>query len=202
MQEPTKRILTDDLHNANIASSQPPSSTPDDLLQRLRNAGPRVRKSVTEGYRTTPSSFSKAQSTGSIFQSMNDTMRDVYANSPDPGLRCNTTRKRTRSSSEIMAETIPEAYDISIDPPSSSATCPPPDTAGITTPRKVKSLRAPSRALLETRSLPVGAFAFAGSTQSSSFIPTTDIADEDDWSYGNSFQTSQPAFEPMTLDSD
>lgn len=138
---------------------------------------------------------------------MNDTMRDVYANSPDPESRCNAKRKRTRSFSENMPEVMPEAYDISVDSPSSSAARLPPDASDITAPRKIKSLRAPSRAFLETRSLPVGAFAFAGSTQSSSFTPTTDTADEDtadedDWSYENSFQTSHPAFEPMILDSD
>ena len=56
---------------------------------------------VTEGYRTPPS-FSKARSTGTIFQSMNDTMREVYSNVPTKADATDnlTSRKRSRSVAE------------------------------------------------------------------------------------------------------
>ncbi|KAF9476459.1 hypothetical protein BDN70DRAFT_935026 [Pholiota conissans] len=200
MQEPAKRVLTDDLHNAHIASDQPPSSSdlPDELLQRLRSAGSRVRKSVTEGYRTTPSSFSRAQSTGAIFSSMNDTMRDIYANPQNTTSHASAARKRTLSFSEVAEPgTMAEGAEISIDDAPSTES---PAADANPMPRKIRPLRAPSRAFLQTQSLPVGALTFAGSTKPSAITASTEPVAEEDWSFENSFQPSQPAFEPMVFD--
>lgn len=149
---------------------------------------------VMEGYRTTPSSFSKAQSTGSIFRSMNDTLRDVYANLPGE-TRDVVTRKRARSASVGETEAIPEELEISVDPPPSlSATSSLPEE-NISN-RKIKSLRASSRSYLQTRSLPAGTFAFAGEPAAEPSLPSTA---EDDWSQESCFQPSQLSFEPMVF---
>ncbi|KAH7929433.1 hypothetical protein BV22DRAFT_1125704 [Leucogyrophana mollusca] len=53
---PTKRILTDNDHATRLASDVPRSDAlPDDLAASLRNIGRRVRKNVSDGYRTQPS---------------------------------------------------------------------------------------------------------------------------------------------------
>lgn len=150
---------------------------------------------VMEGYRTTPSSFSKAQSTGSIFRSMNDTLRDVYANSSG-GISNVVTRKRARSASVGEPEAITEEFEISVDaPPSQSATSSPLEE-NISN-RKIKSLRASSRSYLQTRSLPTGTFAFAGAPITQPSLPATA---EDDWSQESCFEPTQLSFEPMVFD--
>ncbi|KJA24665.1 hypothetical protein HYPSUDRAFT_483210, partial [Hypholoma sublateritium FD-334 SS-4] len=197
MAESAKRLLTDDIHDARVRADQwaAASDTPDELTQRLRNAGSRVRKSVMEGYRTTPSSFSKAQSTGSIFRSMNDTLRDVYANSSGE-ISNAMTRKRARSASVGEPEAITEESEISADAlPSQSATSSPLEE-GISN-RKIKSLRASSRSYLQTRSLPTGAFAFAGASITQ---PSLLAMAEDDWSQESCFEPTQLSFEPMAFD--
>ncbi|KAF8974765.1 hypothetical protein BDZ97DRAFT_48220 [Flammula alnicola] len=166
METSNKRALTEDLHESLVAADKSAlsSGTPDDLVQRLRSAASRVRKNVTEGYRTTPSSFSKAQSTGSIFRSMNDTMQVVHRNFSSSSLNQGTSRKRARSVTEgDQQDSISEDCEMQMDNQVESTGTPPPrDIPVFIASRKIKPLRSSRRTFLEARSLPNGSLSFKG----------------------------------------
>ncbi|PPQ77745.1 hypothetical protein CVT25_011180 [Psilocybe cyanescens] len=193
---PNKRALTDEVRDANAASDKfsrsSSSGTPEDLVQRLRNAGARGRKSVLEGYKTSPSTFSKAQSTGSIFRSMNETLQEVYSSRDASANLTNnnqTSRKRARSVSDHDEQTpILEGSEMQAAFEHSA------------TSRPIKPLRTSQRSLHTTRSLPAGEFAFGGHGQSSK-IPhfRQTVNEEEDWSQETTFQSSEQHFEPMVL---
>ena len=140
---------------------------------------------VTEGYNTPPSSFSKAQSTGSIFRSMNDTIRDVYSNfSVDNTNNSATQKKRSRSLSPLipvadMSSDDNDISDLSLVEP---------------TKRPIKPLRRPRHSLLETRSLPNGPLLFGASDRTSATIE-----EEEDWSNEKVDEDFEQPFEPTFL---
>ena len=142
-----------------------------------------------EGYNTPPSSFAKAQSTGSIFRSMNDTFQDVYSNMPVDNVAKGTTKKRSRSLSPL----IPPDEGMSLDDNDTSI----PLVEAIKPSRPMKPLRKPRRSLLETRSLPNGQLLFGNSDHT---VATKTINEEDDWSNAkpDDDDIDQP-FEPMVL---
>ena len=159
-----------------------------------------TRPDVMEGYQTAPSGFSKAQSTGSIFRSMNDTMRDVYTK---PLSSNNNQQDKSRKRSRSMEPENPDDNrdcDMTIDehqPAVTDASSKP----GSTFSRQIRPLRNTSRrTLLETRSLPANSFSFAESSSS----PVNKLEtpqEEDDWSQeleNSSLSVEQP-FEPMVL---
>ncbi|KAH9482636.1 hypothetical protein JR316_0004736 [Psilocybe cubensis] len=193
---PSKRVLTDEIRDASQVSDNfarsASSGTPEDLIQRLRNAGARGRKSVLEGYKTTPSTFSKAQSTGSIFTSMNDTLHKIYSNRDSlPSLPSNdqVSRKRARSVME---------HDVEIATPEGSEAYP--AFGQPVTFRPVKSLPNSRRSLHTTHSLPTSSFTLGGNGQTSqtqSFPQSSN--EEEDWSQDTTFQSSEQKFEPMVL---
>ncbi|KAF4619630.1 hypothetical protein D9613_005090 [Agrocybe pediades] len=192
-----KRLLTEESRqsssNADNFLRSSPFATSEDIVQQLRNNAARVRKSVQEGYRTTPSAFSRAQTMGSIFTPMNATLQDVYQNTNARAQQLDTsdsTRKRSRSvtrdDSPLFAES--SAMDGVED---QSATGP--------ATRPVKPLK-PSRRMLETRSLPANAFSFGTPSQPSFVVPAT-TTEEDDWSeLDPSGQTN--SFEPIVFDAE
>jgi hypothetical protein len=140
-----------------------------------------------EGYKTPPSSFAKAQSTGSIFRSMNDTFQDVYSNMPVGNVDKATTKKRSRSLSPLIS---PDE-GISLDDNDISLV----EAEKLS--RPTKPLRRPRRSLLETRSLPNGPLLFGNSDYTLNHVTTKPI-NEDDWSNTKPDDDDQP-FEPMVL---
>ncbi|KAF5331519.1 hypothetical protein D9611_007681 [Ephemerocybe angulata] len=81
MDGPTKRFLTEeDRGAADALDASSHSSIPSDIALQLRNVGSRVRRSVSQGYITTPHSFTKHNSTGALWRSESDTLRDVFSN--------------------------------------------------------------------------------------------------------------------------
>lgn len=145
-----------------------------------------------EGYNTPPSSFAKAQSTGSIFRSMNDTFQDVYSNMPVNNADKATTKKRSRSLSPL----IPADEGMSLDDNDTSDIS---LVEAVKLSRPMKPLRRPRHSLLETCSLPNGPLLFGNSDHTLNHVTTKPI-NEDDWSNPkpDDDDFDQP-FEPMVL---
>ncbi|KAF5364289.1 hypothetical protein D9756_000637 [Leucocoprinus leucothites] len=203
MSDSLKRTLTDD----NQASSMQSESfnrtyTSPELIAQLRSVGPRVRKSVTEGYSTPPTSraFTKAQSTTTIFSSAKDINRDVFGSSsnlstgPDPA---NPHKKRSRSADRGSDTELDQ--DIDHDMQLSDNAVPDSQLSQNRTGRVIKPLRK-HRGMMETRSLPVEAFRFSHQPVNSvtTMAPAAEEA-EDDWS--QTVNTSnQSTFTPVVFD--
>ncbi|KAF8897521.1 hypothetical protein BD779DRAFT_1667491 [Infundibulicybe gibba] len=76
-----------------------------DILLQLQNVGPRVRKSVTEGYAFLPPSQHRSPamrsvSMGTIFRSANDTLHEVFFTSTPPTTSAASVRKRSHEDPE------------------------------------------------------------------------------------------------------
>lgn len=138
-----------------------------------------------EGYNTPPSSFAKAQSTGSIFRSMNDTFQDVYSSMPVDSVDKVTTKKRSRSLSPDEGMSLDD-NDISL-------------VEAVKPPRPMKPLRRPRHSLKETRSLPNAPFLFGNSDHTLNHVTTKPINEEDDWSNPKPDDDDDEPFEPMVL---
>ena len=147
-----------------------------------------------EGYNTPPSSFAKAQSTGSIFRSMNDTFQDVYSNMPVDNVDKATTKKRSRSLSPLAL--IPPDEGMPLDDNDTSDIS---LVEAVKLPRPMKPLRRPRHSPLETRSLPNGPLLFGNSDHTSNHIMTKPINEEDDWSNPKPDDDFDQPFEPMVL---
>lgn len=141
-----------------------------------------------KGYNTTPSSFAKAQSTNSIFRSMNDTLRDVYSGMPVDNTNKSITRKRSRSASPLT----PPDPNMVLDDNEISLTEP------IQLSRPIRPLRTSRHSLLETRSLPNGPLLF-GNSDHTPDIMTKTIDEEDDWSNRKADEDFEKPFEPMVM---
>ncbi|OCH92885.1 hypothetical protein OBBRIDRAFT_790743 [Obba rivulosa] len=194
-----KRCVTDELYDSQHAANNSTTTGLDpDLLARLRNAGSRVRKSVTEGYRGSGPSSATSSSlqtrlpfTQSLsFSSSNDILRNVY----DSGsiTSAPSDKKRKHDILDDFADPLDEDDDMHIDPPSTSLGDTPFHTDSLI-PRPMKSLRTTARRANKTQSLPVGMLDFGhvrtipvDSGESLSAQPM-----EDDWSAG-SFAASTP----------
>lgn len=144
-----------------------------------------------EGYISPPSSFAKAQSTGSIFRSMNDTFQDVYSNIPVGNVDKASTKKRSRSVSPLIAPDEGVSLD---DKDMSDISL----VEAVKLSRPMKPLRRPRHFLLETRSLPNGPLLFGNSDHTLTHVTTKPINEEDDWSNTKPDDDDQP-FEPMVL---
>ncbi|KAF9462634.1 hypothetical protein BDZ94DRAFT_714790 [Collybia nuda] len=193
-----KRVLTDGAHDAIIASSSlsPPSSTPSDVAASLRSIGSRVRKSVTEGYITPNSSYTKAYSTGAVFRSANDTLRDIFPSSPvAPTPPSKLKRTYTQSEGydsdggvddgdQEMHLTIPNFVQTSTDTKAFN--------------RSIKALRKPKRTMLTTRSLPGGLLGFGKNLGTSVTGGSLNGLEEEDWSTSEISSVQLP-LEPMIL---
>ncbi|GLB33796.1 hypothetical protein LshimejAT787_0106800 [Lyophyllum shimeji] len=186
-----KRVLTDEERQSLVASSTAPESTPDDLAARLRSVGSRVRKHVMEGYTSPPPSFTKSNSTPTIFCSAHDTLREVYAPSNASSARVASERKRARPQGDqgydsdggidedrdaemglVNQESDEDGVSIIVGPDAKSLG------------RPIKALRKPRRAMLATRSLPATSFAFGNNRPNNESTMNT-VKEEEDWSAGN-----------------
>jgi len=172
----------------------------DELTARLQNIGARVRKSVTEGYLNASAPTSPCASPtkpkaappseARIFQSANDTLREVYSAIPLGGYRPpqSSPNKRERARSKEPDDRSPENSDAEMQISESEA-------AENTLPtfaefdarpgeaRPVKPLKRSGRQFAETRSLPARSFRFSSDMQSMDRLPdlVTKSIDED-WS--------------------
>ncbi|KAF5388242.1 hypothetical protein D9615_000403 [Tricholomella constricta] len=214
MSSSFKRVLTDEAREYLVASSTAPQrqvnhhdddqtfssqplclcSTPDDLAARLRSVGSRVRKNVAEGYTSAPPSFIKSNSTGTIFRSAHDTLREVYcppAPNSTPVVSPRKTNKRNRPQNDQGYDSdggVDEDRDAEkgmFDQDS--------DEDGIDIilgseakklARPMKALRKPRRAMLATRSLPAGEFT-VGDNRFNNDATMKRVEEEEDWSSGN-----------------
>ncbi|KDR83755.1 hypothetical protein GALMADRAFT_236111 [Galerina marginata CBS 339.88] len=208
MDAPNKRVLTDEVREAVLSSDQfsrsSSSGTPEDLVQRLRSVGARGRKSVLEGYKTAPSSFTKSQSTGTvIFKSMKDTLQEVYASgnaSVAPAIGNDISRKRSLSiSDQGGCDTVPQDCDMIPEDNELGGELSSRVIANPIISRPMKPLRTSRRSLFETQSLPSGSFAFGVSGQNLAAQSTAGINNEEDWSEEATLQSSDQPFEPMVL---
>ena len=147
---------------------------------------------VTEGYNTPPSSFSKAQSTGSIFRSMNDTFQDVYSNMSVGNVYKATTKKRSRS----LSPSIPPDESMALDDNDTNDMLV--EAVKLSRPIKPLRVRRPRHSLLETRSLPNGPLLFGNSDHTLNHVTTRPINEEDDWSNIKADDDDE-SFEPMVL---
>ncbi|TRM67550.1 hypothetical protein BD626DRAFT_479132 [Schizophyllum amplum] len=101
-EAPAKRPLTIAGFSSNAASNiPPPTGTSADVAEALRNLGSRVRKNVTEGYKSAPSP-NMSPSKGDIFRSANDAMREALHSPSKAGEL--SPRKRDRAKSGKMSD--------------------------------------------------------------------------------------------------
>ncbi|KAF8076372.1 hypothetical protein FPV67DRAFT_1664653 [Lyophyllum atratum] len=212
MSSTFKRVLTEEARESLTDHNLCPSSTPDDLAARLRSVGSRVRKNVTEGYASTPPSFMKSKSTGTIFRSAHDTLREVYDPLAPNCASVASHKKRGRSQGDqgydsdggvdedrdtemgsVNQESDEEGVSIIVGPDAKSLG------------RPMKALRKPRRAMLATRSLPSTSFAFGADKLDHNL--SMNRVEEEDWSAGNfsardseaSTEDQSSLFEPMIL---
>ncbi|KAF8165357.1 hypothetical protein B0H34DRAFT_793754 [Crassisporium funariophilum] len=199
MAAQNKRELTDDVREALVASDEAllSTGTPIDVLYRLRNVGSRVRKSVTEGYISPPSTFARAHTTGSIFCSMNDTLRDVYSNAPVQQMNEPPKRKRARSINDTEPPSLAQDT-MQSDTQISDNIAYPVATENLRVSRPTKPLRNSQRSMLQTRSLPNGSLSFGSTSRDLAIVKPT-VQEEDDWSVEASNEPSAQPFEPMVF---
>jgi hypothetical protein len=154
---------------------------------------------VTEGYITPPSSrtFTKAQSTTTIFSSAKDINRDLFGSSrPTPARSVVPHANKKRSRSEDRgSDTEPDIALADNQPSDENGSQP----LGIKTNRSTKPLRK-QRGMRDTQSLPPGAFHFSRqSLNAETTLAPADEADED-WSIQQSYNSNYIAFEPAVFD--
>ncbi|KAF9009079.1 hypothetical protein BDQ17DRAFT_1323552 [Cyathus striatus] len=186
----TVRILTEEARAASVASASSSSSTsiPDDLAAQLRNIGSRVRKNVLEGYTTAPTrgAFAKAHTTGRLFVSAKDALREVYPQGrssrsyqPSPSSK---NKKRTLSLSLLAPLKSKRKRSVR--------------GSGDTADRPMKPLRKPRQTVMATRSLPAESSRFSTSSGNMD-ASMRNSADEEDWSLPAA--EGETAFAPMML---
>lgn len=177
-------------------------------LERNRRVMTRLYVDVTEGYQTgTHPSYTlpqKSISSGAIFRSANDTLRDVYSAQPLTNGSLISRRKRPLSQSEStldhLGDTEDEESKMLLDTQRPEGEEEPANyrdqMCKRTDLRQVKPLRRPRRGLTGTQSLPGDIFAFTH-PQSKGDAVLAQQETEDDWSMDAS--SEQPSFSPMTL---
>lgn len=145
-----------------------------------------------------PSLFTKSKSTGLIFRSANDTLRDVYTSvqvfpeSSAPAL------KRSRPSSD-HEEDNDNDNDQMITRLDQGIADQMPIFLDLEPHRNIKPLRKSRKLITETRSLPNGSFSFFDHPNED---PAMLTKSEDDWSEPSLVQTlnsGETPFEPMVL---
>ncbi|KAG6850040.1 hypothetical protein H0H93_002049 [Arthromyces matolae] len=183
-----KRVLTDELRESLSASNVVPSQSThdDDLAAQLRSIGARVRKNVTEGYRSPPSSFSRSQSTGSIFQSAQDSLAQAKQSCASTNSMPASRNKRShplgesdRGCESDGAADEDNVLDMDIVDTASPGT---PSIYSADSTRPIKPLRR--KGMLQTRSLPSNIFALGESHRINDPGMNT-VKEEDDWSIGD-----------------
>ncbi|KAG6861605.1 hypothetical protein C0995_014512 [Termitomyces sp. Mi166 len=154
-----KRVLTDELRDSLAASN------------------------VTEGYISVPPSFSKSNSTGTIFQSARDSLREAQSLQLTVVNRSANKRSRTQGEPGYDSDgAIDEDRDAEMDLVNPEGGRPPVDLE--VSSRPMKALRKPRKSMLQTRSLPNHSFALGGPKLTNGII-TNKVEEEEDWSTGD-----------------
>ncbi|KAG6919441.1 hypothetical protein DXG01_006324 [Tephrocybe rancida] len=173
-----KRVLTDELRDSLAASIL-------SMMTSLPVFG------VTEGYMTVPPSFSKSNSTGTIFQSARDTLREAQGLHLAVHSTDASQRKRSRPQDDQGYDSdgaVDEDMERQMELADQQF-----ERGPETSRRPTKALRKPRRAMLQTRSLPGTAFALGNSKHANDVIMNK-VEEEDDWSAGN---FAPQGFEPI-----
>ncbi|EDR12849.1 uncharacterized protein LACBIDRAFT_323622 [Laccaria bicolor S238N-H82] len=205
MALPTKRILTLEAHAAFAASDAPPPSTPTDLAAQLRTLGARIRSNVAQGY-TTPVSnraFVKANSTGIIFRSANDTLRDVYSDFERECHPSTSQNKRAHSDTDSVDEmsAVGEQLSMDLDDRENNDAVSTLSTGGETSLRPKKPLRQSRSLISRTTSLP-GSLMILNSRDQTALLtldPAQEEEEEEDWTVPTISCPLDQKFEPMLL---
>lgn len=164
---------------------------------QFRELTPINASGVSQGYRTTPSeasiNFRKAQSTGYIFRSANDAIRDAKREAAAAkDLHLEPVKKRSRSADRDGDESM---RDNSAHGGQESTTSATPQTLAT---RAIRPLRTSSqRALLQTRSMPVGAFGFSLPKSAQAPSKAEPVQEEEDWSEETTFAPVEQPFQPV-----
>ena len=138
-----------------------------------------------------------------IFQSANDTLRNVYASLPLGGYRAPQALNKRAWSEEPNDNTNQGCGDIEMHASDSGAGGSSlPSFAGSDTthgkPRLVKPLKKPGRRLVQTQSLPVGALQFSNDLEPGGWLPDLATkASDDDWSDDPYFDTTMKPIHDM-----
>ncbi|TEB30256.1 hypothetical protein FA13DRAFT_1734093 [Coprinellus micaceus] len=192
MDSPTKRMLTvEGKEPSSFDGDSVDHSIPADLTLQLRNLGPRVRRSVSQGYVVTPHSFTKAHSTNTIFRSERDTLRDVFASSTSgPAPTIPVANKRGRSMAEEAENEEVDSDEATFNNHSTRLAM---DLEGAEH-RPVKPLRR-NRKTMSDSVLAFGGHGAARPPQ----MPTAVEAEEEDWSAMMQTEESSSAtpFQPL-----
>lgn len=172
------------------------------LAITLRNLGSRVRHSkaalgplvyiynktrsgVSQGYRTPPSSFVKAQSTGTIFRSMNDTLRHVQTDLPITSAQhSDPSKKRSHSAESDEPDREQELHCSDQPSPYMQTTF----AARPIRPLRSSKTRAPS--------LPTGLLSVATPPH---MTETKEVHEEEDWSLNMTPESADQQFDAMEL---
>ncbi|EKM80296.1 hypothetical protein AGABI1DRAFT_113494 [Agaricus bisporus var. burnettii JB137-S8] len=175
------------------------NETSPDLNAQLRSTAARIRKSVTEGYITPPSSrsFTKAQSTTTIFASAKDINRDLFGPSrPIPARSAVPDAKKKRSrSADRGSDAEPDSVLTDVQHSDEYSA----QLVDSKTIRATKPLRR-QRGMRPTQSLPVGALHFSHQSLDTEITMTpADEVDEEDWSVQQSHSSNHTAFEPAVF---
>lgn len=150
------------------------------------------RTDVSQGYRGPPTDFVKAQSTGTIFRSMNDTIRHAHSNLSTPyGQNRDSSKKRSRSVESDEQDGGQEAESGCLAHSSSNLHA----TTAAT--RPTKPLRFSKSKFVRPPSLPTGSSSFADPRH---MTETKEVAEEEDWSLNMSSEATEQRFEAMEVD--
>lgn len=143
---------------------------------------------MTEGYTTHNPSYhdTKAYSTGNIFRSANDTLRDIFPSGLSVTALPPSELKRTHTQSEQEYDSDGGAVDD--DDTEMHPIVPKYDSTFMGFNRPIKALRKPRRMMLTTRSLPGGSFGFGNSAETFTGGRALKELEEEDWSI--------PTFQP------
>ncbi|KAG6817396.1 hypothetical protein H0H87_009040 [Tephrocybe sp. NHM501043] len=196
MSSTFKRVLTDEVHNPLAASSAPPARLvqPQILFALLITYAVWLMTTllldfdVSEGYISAPPSFSRSQSTGAIFQSARDTLREAQSFSRTHSFSSDAAAQKKRSRAQGD-----QGYDSdgAVDEERDDTDLTMQDNDGTHRPlapegssRPMKTLRKPRTGMLQTRSLPATAFTMGGK-KSTNDVVMNKVEEEEDWSTDN-----------------
>lgn len=170
-----------------------------DMYQLTLNASD-ASLDVTEGYTTHNSSYTKAHSTGNIFRSANDTLRDIFPSGPSVTALHPSELKRTHTQSEQEYDS--DGGAVHDDDTKMHLIIPKYDQASMGFNRPIKALRKPRRTMLTTRSLPGDSFGFGNSVETFMGGGALKELEEEDWSIPTIQPESSSHITPESSDND
>lgn len=160
---------------------------------------------VAQGY-TTPVSgraFTKAKSTGTIFRSANDTLRDIYSDFEGNCHPSTSQNKRAYSDTDPVDEmsAVGERLSMDVDDRENNDTVSPLVPGGEISLRPKKPLRQSRSFMSRTISLPASSMILNSRDQSTLLTrdPAQEEEEEEDWTDPTISSALDQKFEPMLL---